>query len=343
MTSHRATFDELLDTAGRSGGIQALLDRCGPVIVAAQALLKAGRAEAANDLIEWSAQAMGPDEETKPTETIVEPAAYQFSIPPAGIFLESPDGCLFEVVLVGDTTNVVLRELGPGLDTADSSLIVDETYSWPYIFASYRRLVVVPEDPEQAALYGPIGQRWGNPKIPCGYPDCVLGTGHIGKHKLPNGIFVEIPDAKPGIMSTADLQCTCGHPRDHGIECPRNPRHRWYFEVHVNDVACQAPGCPVHRPRTGWDVDWYRSNHEFVGGERSIASPESAHNLAIIKSSEFGIAILVRAGHPIATAYTYKTGVVEGDPTTLCECQRWTDEHPLCPVHGTTADTPPPF
>lgn len=113
-------------------------------------------------------------------------------------------------------------------------------FTWDELIATYGHgLTLVPLTKAEEAseeLYGPIGARWGNPDVPCPYPECVLGIRHARQHLDINGdpLGQTAPPApdEPSVRVAASLAeataspCICGHPEQHQPGCPRYDRLR---------------------------------------------------------------------------------------------------------------------
>lgn len=122
------------------------------------------------------------------------------------------------------------------IDPADRSTAADllaelpDTMPWWQAVVELGPLHPVEQDPDDARLYGPIGQRWGDPDRPCwfgfgvdGARPCMLGENHTGPHRDQAG--AELPPLARLTVNElgADLTpCTCGHPEQHRPECPRS-------------------------------------------------------------------------------------------------------------------------
>jgi hypothetical protein len=109
---------------------------------------------------------------------------------------------------------------------------IGEKWSWSSLLAELGPLVILPDDQDQAdlQLYGPVGQRWGDPTAPCPVGSCKLGMFHTGPHTTdpPSHPYQEIsaimnPDAD---VTKQDLEtrCTCRRPAQHLPSCPRYAR-----------------------------------------------------------------------------------------------------------------------
>lgn len=96
----------------------------------------------------------------------------------------------------------------------------EELYWTGYIFDERRGFEVIPQDPEDARLYGPIGERWGDPTQPCPYTGCVLKLGHIGPHVDAGDQDISPTDSDP-IKGHNPVPCTCRQPANHQPGCPR--------------------------------------------------------------------------------------------------------------------------
>lgn len=106
---------------------------------------------------------------------------------------------------------------------------VGERWGWSALLAELGPLVVLPDDqdPREAELYGPIGQRWGNPAKPCPKDSCLLGIFHVGPHEfaapaIADARMFDLP-AQPfsGEVRIDPNQCNCGRPQEHQPDCPR--------------------------------------------------------------------------------------------------------------------------
>lgn len=103
-----------------------------------------------------------------------------------------------------------IREPAPGAFYAWGALAIEERGHFD----------VVPQDPEDARLYGPIGERWGDPTQPCPYTGCALKLGHIGPHVDAGDQDISPTDSEP-VKGHNPVICTCGHPDNHRPGCPR--------------------------------------------------------------------------------------------------------------------------
>lgn len=107
-------------------------------------------------------------------------------------------------------------------------------FSWAYILERHNRVQLVPltdAELDDAKLYGPPGQRWGDPNEPCPYQPCALRLQHAGPHIDDEGnplAQTEATEDDPtfGRVTRADLAvvCTCGQPGRHLPTCPRYAR-----------------------------------------------------------------------------------------------------------------------
>jgi len=150
----------------------------------------------------------------------------------------------------------------------------DDAWTWAELLGEYNRLHLLPltdEEQEQARLYGPPGERWGDLSQPCPYVQdigdaapattpwgaCFLRFGHIGPHVDGQG--------RPMGQTVADEDSPSSsayHLRGSG---PAGPDvtladGRTVPTVHPDD-ACTClnpgqhqPGCPRHRRMSGGTV-----------------------------------------------------------------------------------------
>lgn len=114
---------------------------------------------------------------------------------------------------------------------------------WANLLDQYGPLTLVEEDQADAAMYGPIGARWGRPEIPCPFTlygdddapssatQCALGLNHAGPHRDQAGAALDESDADGSRISAgispheaSKTPCTCGHPDAHKPGCPRYTR-----------------------------------------------------------------------------------------------------------------------
>lgn len=105
-------------------------------------------------------------------------------------------------------------------------------WSWPTLLGDFGPVALLPndEDPEEARLYGPVGQRWGDPTKPCPHGSCRLGMFHIGPHESADP---EVVDARlfdlpmrrfSGNVRVDPEACSCRHPSAHLPTCARYER-----------------------------------------------------------------------------------------------------------------------
>jgi len=102
-------------------------------------------------------------------------------------------------------------------------------WSWLELLDLYGPLTRVPdEDDEDARLYGPRTQRWGQPDVSCPHRYCVLGTGHVGPHtnaaNEPMGQTAHATAFTTASITPAEASltaCTCLHPERHRLGCAR--------------------------------------------------------------------------------------------------------------------------
>lgn len=135
--------------------------------------------------------------------------------------------------------------------------LYDRWHFWYALLASNGPVELLPPDYrslEEIRLYGPLGQEWGDPNIPCpwrflnakhaeerGLPPgvklgdiCVLGIGHVGPHIDKMGDTLGEVPRTVGIYESAggasvtredlDTPCTCKHPERHRPGCARFDR-----------------------------------------------------------------------------------------------------------------------
>lgn len=131
---------------------------------------------------------------------------------------------------------------------------------WAPLLASYGPVYIdawSDEDLASFKLYGPPGERWGNPDVECSHFACSLGWGHTGLHHDVNGNPIEAMaadgsevDAGISPQEAAKTPCTCGHPDRHRQGCPRYARvsgvasdeHREDPAEHPENYDEQGPG-----------------------------------------------------------------------------------------------------
>lgn len=157
--------------------------------------------------------------------------------PPVGTKLKDRFGNIHQRSIDGTFVVIELE------DDPEPFVGLGEIHLWLSLLNDFGPLDVVPlteEDMEIERLYGPFGQRWGNPDEPCPYiypvnPNwvCSLGVGHIGQHKTREGVFMSSwepgdPEGPPTAaeVTKEDLEtlCTCGRPAQHRPTCPRYKR-----------------------------------------------------------------------------------------------------------------------
>jgi hypothetical protein len=141
---------------------------------------------------------------------------------------------------------MVMADAEKGADPAN----VGAELTWPHLIATYGPITLLPlteQEEKEAALYGPPGQRWGDPYKPCPYVQpgeahnqgtgdewygpaipCRLGVGHTGPHRDLEGNPLGMTEADgtsvdAGITLAESVQtaCNCGHPEQHRPGCPR--------------------------------------------------------------------------------------------------------------------------
>lgn len=105
-------------------------------------------------------------------------------------------------------------------------------WAWPQLLSQFGPVALLPndEDQEEARLYGPIGQRWGDPTKPCPHGSCRYGMFHIGPHEeadpmIQDARVLDLPPVRfSGITRDDPDPCNCGRPAAHLPGCPRRAR-----------------------------------------------------------------------------------------------------------------------
>lgn len=116
-------------------------------------------------------------------------------------------------------------------DTAEGPDATPEVCTWAELLSVVGPLTVNPltdHEKELARLYGPPGQRWGNPSQECPHYACMLGWGHIPPHIDAAGEPIGLTEAD-GTWVNADITpqqaaenpCNCGNPLRHQPGCNR--------------------------------------------------------------------------------------------------------------------------
>jgi len=148
---------------------------------------------------------------------------------------------------------------------------------WPDLLAMYGPVTIdewTDEEKAGFALYGPPGERWGNPALPCSHYACSLGWGHTGLHV--NDVTGQPIEPAPADGTTVDAgitphessqqPCTCGHPDRHRPDCPR------YIRTSGIEGTTAYPDPPVvgWDDPTGWDdpIDGERDHAEEAANQK---------------------------------------------------------------------------
>lgn len=100
-------------------------------------------------------------------------------------------------------------------------------YSWPVLLAMKGPLILDPltaTELTEEHLYGPVGQRWGDPNICCPYKRCSYGVGHVGVHRDEHGAALGLEHRIDEEIHAGPDFCTCGTPARHQPGCPRRDR-----------------------------------------------------------------------------------------------------------------------